>query len=56
MAMMKRLYFSSAAAIASPGMRAGSVRRAFRGVVPATKATMPRDGVIGTTSYVRTYT
>ena len=56
MFMMKEWYFASAAATASPGMRAGSVSRAFRGWVPGTKATIPREGVIGITSYSRTCT
>ena len=48
------LYLLSAAATASGDTRAGSVSRAFRGLVPATKATMPKEGEMGTTSYVRT--
>lgn len=51
---MKVLYLLSAAATASGGSRVGSVSRAFRGLVPGTKATIPRDGEMGTTSYVQT--
>lgn len=51
---MKVLYLLSAAATASGGSRVGSVSRAFRGLVPGTKATIPREGEMGTTSYVQT--
>ncbi len=50
MFVMNLLYVSSAAATASGGMRVGRVSRALRGVVPSTKASMPREDVMGTTS------